>query len=185
MTTYSTRTNAVRAARKALGADRLSDVHFRVTEAKGAELARQEGREDEADATIANERLEEIAADPTLLVSGAELEAALADPLVVDGVRFPNLTRANEARRLIDEAPSRSAAPVEATAAAKTPKHAKRDEVLALLKRPEGASVADIQAITGWLPHTARAFLSVTPKKLGLQMTTEKVDKRTVYRVAA
>jgi uncharacterized protein DUF3489 len=32
--------------------------------------------------------------------------------------------------------------------------------ILALLARPEGASLADLTAATGWLPHTARAALT-------------------------
>jgi len=56
-----------------------------------------------------------------------------------------------------------------------------------LLKRPEGATVAEIQEVTGWLPHTARAFIAVSVKrKAGLDVATEKVEGRgRVYRVAA
>ncbi len=60
-------------------------------------------------------------------------------------------------------------------------------KVIALLKRPEGATISEIQAATGWLPHTTRAFISVSVKrKAGLDVVTEKVDGRgRVYRVAA
>jgi hypothetical protein len=56
-----------------------------------------------------------------------------------------------------------------------------------LLRRPEGATIAEIQAVTGWLPHSARAFISVSVKrKAGLDVATEKVEGRgRVYRVAA
>ena len=56
-----------------------------------------------------------------------------------------------------------------------------------LLKRPEGATISEIQAITGWLPHTTRAFLSVqVRRKARLEITTEKIEGRgRVYRVAA
>jgi hypothetical protein len=55
------------------------------------------------------------------------------------------------------------------------------------LKRPEGATIAEIQAVTGWLPHTTRAFISVSVKRrAGLAVVTEKVEGRgRVYRVAA
>jgi hypothetical protein len=58
--------------------------------------------------------------------------------------------------------------------------------VTALLRRPEGATIAEIQAATGWLPHTARAFISVSIKrKAGLAVITERVEDRgRVYRVA-
>ncbi len=58
--------------------------------------------------------------------------------------------------------------------------------VTALMKRPEGATIAEIQAVTGWLPHTTRAFISVSVKrKAALAVATEKVEGRgRVYRVA-
>jgi len=52
-----------------------------------------------------------------------------------------------------------------------------------LLQRPEGATIAEIQAATGWKPHTARAFIST---KFRGQISTEKLDGRgRVYRAAA
>jgi hypothetical protein len=33
-------------------------------------------------------------------------------------------------------------------------------KVTDLLSRPEGATIAELQAATGWLPHTTRAFVS-------------------------
>jgi hypothetical protein len=51
--------------------------------------------------------------------------------------------------------------------------------LIALLQRPEGASIAEIVAATGWLGHTARGAISgVLKKKLGLPVTTEKVEGR-------
>src|SRR5690606_5653585 len=47
--------------------------------------------------------------------------------------------------------------------------------LLALLRRPAGATMAEMTAATGWLPHTARAFLATTVrKKLGLELVTAK-----------
>ncbi len=59
-------------------------------------------------------------------------------------------------------------------------------KIIDLLKRPEGATVSEIQAVTGWLPHTTRAFLSVQVKrKAGVEIASEKVEGRgRVYRVA-
>jgi hypothetical protein len=60
-------------------------------------------------------------------------------------------------------------------------------KVIAMLQRPEGATIADLQKATGWLPHTTRAFISVqVRRKAGLAVTTDKVEGRgRVYRVAA
>ncbi len=59
----------------------------------------------------------------------------------------------------------------------------KQAMLIAMLQRPEGASIAEIVAATGWLGHTARGAISgVLKKKLALPVTAEKVEGRgTVY----
>jgi hypothetical protein len=42
----------------------------------------------------------------------------------------------------------------------------KKELCLALLSRPEGASIADIQDATGWQAHSVRGFLAATVKKM-------------------
>lgn len=63
---------------------------------------------------------------------------------------------------------------------------AKRDQVLKLLSRREGASIAEIMEASGWQQHSVRGFLAGTvKKKLGLDLTSTKSegeDRR--YRVA-
>lgn len=62
----------------------------------------------------------------------------------------------------------------------------KSAQVIALLQRPEGATVPEIQAVTGWAPHTTRAQVSTSCRKLGLTVSTEKVEGRgRVYRAAS
>jgi len=57
--------------------------------------------------------------------------------------------------------------------------------VLGMLQRPEGATIAQIVAATGWLPHTSRAALTGLKKK-GHEITSEKAaGEERVYRVAA
>jgi Protein of unknown function (DUF3489) len=49
---------------------------------------------------------------------------------------------------------------------AKAKNGTKQDMVLAMLRKPKGASVAAIVNATGWMAHTARSFLSrVVPQK--------------------
>jgi len=61
----------------------------------------------------------------------------------------------------------------------------KQAEIIALIRRPEGASIAEIVEATGWLAHSARGLISGgLKKKLGLPITAEKLGSRgTVYRV--
>lgn len=60
----------------------------------------------------------------------------------------------------------------------------KQAQIIALLQRPEGATIAEIVEATGWLAHSARGLISGgLRKKLGLSVTAEKVvDRGTVYR---
>jgi len=55
-----------------------------------------------------------------------------------------------------------------------------------MLKRKEGASIEEIAKAFGWQPHTVRgAIAGALKKKLGLDVTSEKVDGRRVYRIEA
>jgi hypothetical protein len=62
----------------------------------------------------------------------------------------------------------------------------KQAQIITLLQRPEGATIAEIVAATGWQAHSARGMISgALKKKLGLPVTSEKVDGRgTVYRIS-
>ncbi len=62
----------------------------------------------------------------------------------------------------------------------------KQAQLVAMLQRPEGASLDEIVAATSWQPHTVRgAIAGALKKKLGLTVTSEKVEGRgRVYRVA-
>ena len=58
-------------------------------------------------------------------------------------------------------APKPPRAAIDAVAPASTARAgSKRDKVIGMLRRPNGASVAELIAATGWLPHTTRAALS-------------------------
>jgi hypothetical protein len=94
-------------------------------------------------------------------------------------------------------APAKGKAAKKARPAKKTPKAAKeagsaRDgskarKVLDLLKRPDGANLAELMKATGWQAHSVRGFLSGTvSKKLGLTVTSTKVeDGERTYSIKA
>ena len=63
---------------------------------------------------------------------------------------------------------------------------AKQDEVIAMLHRPEGATVDEVAGATGWQRHTVRGVFSGTlKKKLGLTLASAKEERGRVYRIAA
>ena len=55
-----------------------------------------------------------------------------------------------------------------------------------MLRRPEGASLGQIIAATGWQKHTVRGAISgALKKKRGLEVTSEKNEAgERVYRIA-
>ena len=61
----------------------------------------------------------------------------------------------------------------------------KQAQIIALLERPEGATIAEIVAATAWQAHSARGLISgVLKKKLGLVVGLTKEDGRgAVYRI--
>ena len=68
--------------------------------------------------------------------------------------------------------------------AAAAPRQSKQATVIALLSRPEGATVAEVVAATGWQPHTVRGLFSGTlKKKLGLELGSVPADRGRVYRI--
>ena len=53
-------------------------------------------------------------------------------------------------------------------------------------RRPEGATVDEVKAATGWQPHTVRGvFAGALKKKLGLAIVATKEERGRVYRIAA
>ena len=71
--------------------------------------------------------------------------------------------------------------PVVAPAPSPTTKSA---AVIALLQRADGATLPELIAATGWLPHTTRAVLTGLRKK-GHVLDKSKRDGATCYRIAS
>lgn len=61
----------------------------------------------------------------------------------------------------------------------------KHEQVLALLSKPDGATIADLMDATDWQQHSVRGFLAGTVKmKLGLALTSSKAEGETRrYRI--
>lgn len=60
----------------------------------------------------------------------------------------------------------------------------KTAEVLAMLTRPDGATLDQLVAATGWLPHTARAALTGLKKKGWVISSDKPAGGVRTYRVA-
>src|SRR6185503_1528824 len=60
----------------------------------------------------------------------------------------------------------------------------KQQQLAALIVRDEGATLDQMIAVTGWLPHTARAALTGLKKK-GYAISSDKVDGVRTYRAVA
>jgi len=63
----------------------------------------------------------------------------------------------------------------------------KTAKILALLRRPAGASLSELRKATGWQAHSVRGFLSgAVKKKMGLHIdSVARDDGERVYRVAS
>ena len=100
---------------------------------------------------------------------------------------------ANPAPAGATDAPTEEAAPDTPTVAETAPKTrtpregTKQATLLALLRAPDGATIEAISAAPGWQSHTVRgAMAGALKKKLGLEVTSEKVEDRgRVYKLPA
>ena len=68
----------------------------------------------------------------------------------------------------------------EAAPKARTPREGtKQATLIAMLRAPDGTTIEEIMAATGWQSHTVRgAMAGALKKKLGLEVTSEKVEDR-------
>jgi len=92
---------------------------------------------------------------------------------------------ANTAPAGATDAPSEEPSPntptePEAAPKARTPREGtKQATLIAMLRAPKGATIEEIMAATSWQSHTVRgAMAGALKKKLGLEVTSEKVEGR-------
>ena len=72
----------------------------------------------------------------------------------------------------------------ESSSQATASSQSKQDRVVAMLRRPEGTTVAAVMKATGWQKHSVHGFFAgVVRKKLGLNVVSEKTDDKRVYRI--
>jgi hypothetical protein len=88
----------------------------------------------------------------------------------------PSATRAKALAKVLPSA-NAPAAPAKSNAFSTTARSTKQDRVLALLSRPDGASLAEMMRTTEWQQHSVRGFLAGTVrKKLGFVVKSVKAE---------
>ena len=64
-------------------------------------------------------------------------------------------------------------------------KISKLDQIIALLRRPQGATIEAMMLATGWQAHSVRGAISGSlKKKLGFTVTSERTEAGRTYRIA-
>ncbi|MDX5361913.1 MAG: DUF3489 domain-containing protein [Alphaproteobacteria bacterium] len=61
----------------------------------------------------------------------------------------------------------------------------KFDRMVERLATPEGATIAELQQVTGWQPHSVRGALAGALKKKGHAIVSETVEGTRRYRIGA
>ena len=78
--------------------------------------------------------------------------------------------------------PSARKSPAAKTRSKKT--NTKQDQLLSLLRRPQGTTIEHAAKTLAWQPHSVRGMISgVLKKRLGLTVTSDKGDGGRIYRV--
>jgi Protein of unknown function (DUF3489) len=61
----------------------------------------------------------------------------------------------------------------------------KLDQIVAMLSRPEGASLAELVAATCWQAHSVRGALAGSLKRKGVSVRSAKLDGERRYRIGS
>jgi hypothetical protein len=69
-------------------------------------------------------------------------------------------------------------------AAKKAAAGSKTDQILAVLRSPNGVTLAQLMKLTGWQAHSVRGFLSAqVAKRMGLRVKSFKRDGERCYKI--
>ena len=100
--------------------------------------------------------------------------------------RSRNSVRRTSARNTAPLKPVTTAAHQQPRSAAQPTAHraSKKAHLLAMLRAPDGATIAAMARATKWQPHSVRGFLAgVVRKKFGLALVSANGENGRVYRI--
>jgi hypothetical protein len=176
---HKTKEAALKAARKELGNEAIEGIdfvikntgagyaHAEVPPANEAAAKAQEGRKTRSFA-------KELGEDGTRILKGAGPKAKSDTP----NARAKRVKR-ELAKEKAATAPSRKPAPkVEPKPKAEGPN--KTEQLIAMMKRPGGATSGEMEKAVGWQPHSVRGLLGTLRKK-GVHIESRKVEKEPTY----
>jgi hypothetical protein len=122
--------------------------------------------------------------DTQLTTPGSQIEPAIDASSTNTTARAGRSKSSNKARS--KKRATKKAAKAAGKPKAKNKSASKQDRVLALLRRPEGATLDVLVKATGWQQHSIRGFLAGTVrKKLKLLLRSEKIEGVRIYRIGA
>jgi hypothetical protein len=173
MATYKTKQAALEAARKALGNDTIENVDFTIKNT-GAGYTHEEMPPANAEAEKAQaKRAVKPKADPKPKAAGMEERG----PIPKKARGFTG-QKAAAAPKVAPAAKKAAAPKTEATPKASGPN--KTEQLIAMMKRPGGATSAEMEAAVGWQPHSVRGLLG-TLRKAGTAIISTKNGKDPTY----
>jgi hypothetical protein len=118
----------------------------------------------------------------TLIATEAGLAAIGVEPVVATVTTTLRKVKSSVAAQVPSDPSGTPGAPKAPKIRAGT----KQAQIIALLQRSQGASIAEIVDVTGWAPHSARGMISgALKKKLGLEIATATDAQRgRIYHIS-
>jgi hypothetical protein len=141
------------------------------------------------DLTVCRELPVQIKVDEIIVASQKELHAASLSGkrLLALWNTLPSVEKrrkVGQRERLIDELWSAMQLLPDPDPPTNVKRPSKQDELIAMLRRPQGVTVDEVASATGWQRHTVRGvFSGILKKKLGLILASAKEERGRVYRI--